>query len=233
MTFSAAVATANSFPFQGVMWDFDGTLVDTEPQWMQSELMVLSQLGISDIPEGFQQQLVGQTLLHSAKMMLTLVPDATISAAELVDILVAEQRRRLAAVATIWRPGAYELMTALAHAGVPQAIVSMSYRCLLDVVVDHLPINTFQALVSGDDVRHGKPHPEPFLLGAQRLGVDPTACVVFEDSGPGAASGNAAGCFVVAVPCIVTPPQAPRRIICDTLEGFTPETLTELWRCYA
>jgi HAD superfamily hydrolase (TIGR01509 family) len=99
-----------------------------------------------------------------------------------------------------WRPGALELLHALRRAGVPRGLVTMSYRPLADAVVDALPAGTFQVVVTGEEVRRGKPDPEPYLTAAARLGVDPASCVVVEDSPSGVGSGLAAGCAVVAVP---------------------------------
>ncbi|MDN5725310.1 MAG: HAD family hydrolase, partial [Propionibacteriales bacterium] len=120
-----------------------------------------------------------------------------------------------------WRPGALELLAELQERGVPCALVSASYRRMLDVVVRRLPVGRFDAVVSGDEVTHGKPHPEPYLTAAAALGVDPTQCVVIEDSGPGSASGNAAGALVLAVKNMVDIPTNDRRLHLDTLSGVT------------
>ena len=111
-----------------------------------------------------------------------------------------------------WRPGALELLDSFGEAGMPCALVSASYRVLLDAVLARLPADTFQVSVAGDEVDRGKPHPEPYERACQLLGVDARHCVVFEDSATGARSGNAAGALVVAVPNLVPIPAAPRRV---------------------
>ena len=121
-----------------------------------------------------------------------------------------------------WRPGARRLLSELNDLGVPCALVTMSWSRLVDAVVDELaPIN-FQAIVTGDHVDNGKPHAEPYLLAADRLGVDPTECVAIEDSPTGIESAHAAGCVVVAVPNLVPIEPAPGRVVVPTLKEVSP-----------
>jgi len=82
--------------------------------------------------------------------------------------------------------------------------------------------------VAGDEVEHGKPHPEPYERACAELGVDPHECIVFEDSETGARSGNAAGALVVAIPNRVPIPDAPRRVRVASLADLDPEALTRL-----
>jgi HAD superfamily hydrolase (TIGR01509 family) len=97
-------------------------------------------------------------------------------------------------------PGAKELLVELAAAGVPTALVSASPRSIVDACLGGIGADFFRHTVSGDDVVRFKPHPEPYLLAARLLGVDPEQCVVIEDSPTGTASGAAAGCRVLSVP---------------------------------
>jgi beta-phosphoglucomutase-like phosphatase (HAD superfamily) len=101
---------------------------------------------------------------------------------------------------------------------------------MIDAVLTHLPPDPFDVIVAGDEVTHGKPHPEPYLTAAAKLGVDPAQCVVIEDSNTGTESGTAAGAYVVAVPQWVTIPEAPRRLVVDSLEPLSPESLRDLLR---
>ena len=99
---------------------------------------------------------------------------------------------------------------------------------MIDAVLSHLPPDLFDVIVAGDEVRNGKPHPEPYLTAAAELGVDVTKCVVIEDSLTGAQAGTAAGAFVVAVPQWVTIPVAPRRVVLQSLEQLSPDALRDL-----
>jgi HAD superfamily hydrolase (TIGR01509 family) len=129
-----------------------------------------------------------------------------------------------------WRPGARELLAALRSAEIPCALVTMSYDRLARTLVDQLPAGTFTTLVTGDQVVDGKPHPEAYLLAAQRLGVEPAACVAIEDSPTGLASAEAAGCVVVAVPHHVTVAPGPRRRFVESLTALNPDVLRAMVR---
>jgi beta-phosphoglucomutase-like phosphatase (HAD superfamily) len=113
---------------------------------------------------------------------------------------------------------------------VPCALVSASYRVMIDAVLSHLPPDLFDVIVAGDEVTNGKPHPEPYLTAADQLSVDPRQCVVIEDSNTGVQAGTAAGAYVVAVPQWVTIDDAPRRLVVDSLEPLSPESLRRLLR---
>ena len=128
-------------------------------------------------------------------------------------------------------PGAAALLAELRDNQIPVALVSSSYRDLVDAVLSS-GAGPFDASLAGDEVVHGKPHPEPYLTTAARLGVDPARCVVLEDSPPGVASGRAAGCAVVAVPSVpgVTFSAQARTLIAASLEEVDLATLRSLVR---
>lgn len=207
-----------------VLWDLDGTIVDTEPLWMAAETALAAQHGaVWTQDDGLA--LVGNDLMDSARIIEARIcsglgPEQIV--AHLVAEIAAAMRRDLP-----WRPGAPELVHALADAGVPQALVTMSYREIAQPVVDLLP---FDAVVTGDSVSHGKPHPEPYLAASRALGVDPADCLAVEDSATGAASADAAGCLVLAVPHMVDVPDGPRRRVRTTLAGLDVAGLSALWR---
>ena len=121
------------------------------------------------------------------------------------------------------QPGAVELLDAVAGAGVPAALVSSSYRRLVDAALAELGAGRFAVTVAGDEVDHAKPHPEPYDTAARRLGLDPRRCVVLEDSEAGARSAAAAGCPCVVVPTFPVPP-GPWQVVTSlrevTLEGL-------------
>jgi HAD superfamily hydrolase (TIGR01509 family) len=168
---------------------------------------------------------VGNALPRSAEIIrshgVDMEPDAIVE--HLLDEVIAECQRVIP-----WRPGAQRLLAALGEAGIPCALVTMSYLRLAETVVAGLPAQTFTTLVTGDQVTDGKPHPEAYLLAAQRLGADPTRCVAIEDSPTGIASAEAAGCAVVAVPHHVSIPGAPGRVIVDSLSRLTVARLRRL-----
>jgi HAD superfamily hydrolase (TIGR01509 family) len=210
-----------------VLWDFDGTLADTEPFWVEGEFALVESLDQTWSYE-YAEQMVGLSLLESAARILKVLGREDLSPAWVVDYLVDHVVRRLQSQPIPWRPGALDLLASLARAGVPCALVSASYRVILDAALSQLPAGCFQLSVAGDEVTNGKPHPEPYLMAAAALGVDVTRCVVLEDSANGALSGNGAGALVVAVPNFVSVPPAPRRVIATSLAHLDPYALDRL-----
>jgi HAD superfamily hydrolase (TIGR01509 family) len=201
----------------GVLWDMDGTLVDTEPYWIAAEHELVAQHG-GVWTDDFAYQLVGNDLAVSAQMIID-HSGIDLSVPEIIDGLLArviEQVRERAP----WRPGARELLLELVELGVPNVLVTMSWRNLADAVVQNLPPGSFVHLVTGDEVRHGKPHPEPYLVGARVLDADPAACVALEDSPTGVRSATAAGVPTIAIPHIVAVPPIEGSVQVLTLEGI-------------
>ena len=192
------------------LWDFDGTLADTEPLWIAAEFDLLGELG-APWSTDHARQLVGRSLLDSGAYIVDVIGRHDLTPAWVVDQLLARVVHRLRTEPIAWRPGALDLLQSFADAEIPCALVSASYRVLLDAALDQLPPGCFVLSVAGDEVRQGKPHPEPYQTACRLLGVLPRDCVVFEDSPPGAKSGNAAGALVLAVENMVPVPAAPRR----------------------
>ncbi|MFI7068196.1 HAD family hydrolase [Kribbella sp. NPDC050124] len=213
---------------QAVLWDMDGTLVDSEKVWAEVQIELLASLGAVWTVEDCMT-LVGSDLRDAVKVWMARIPDGVITADELAERMFGAVVDALR-VEVEFRPGAFELLQALRKAEVPCALVSASYRVMIDAVLTHLPPDPFDVIVAGDEVVNGKPHPEPYLTAAAKLGVDPAQCVVIEDSNTGTEAGTAAGAYVVAVPQWVTIPEAPRRLVLDSLEPITPETLSTLLR---
>lgn len=189
-----------------VLWDLDGTLVDTEPSWIAAEHRLVRQHGHGRWTDELGHGMIGFDLRDSARYIqrhggVGMAVDDIVR--WLVDAVVADVRRQ-----TPWRPGALTLLAELRQAQVPCALVTMSWRPLAAAVVDKLPPGTFAAVVTGDSVDRGKPHPDPYQVAARTLWVEPWQCVAIEDSPTGIASAMAAGCRTVAVPNLA--PVAPR-----------------------
>lgn len=203
-------------PLAAALWDFDGTLADTEPLWIEAEYELITSLG-GTWSQAQAKELVGSSLLDSGAYILNAIDRRDLSPAWVVDRLLGRVVELLAGRPMPWLPGALDLLTAFGRAQVPCALVSASYRVLLDAALTQLPAGTFAVSVAGDEVTHGKPHPEPYQRACAALGVAAADCVVFEDSITGAAAGNAAGALVVAVPNHVEIPPAPRRVQVSSL----------------
>jgi len=192
-----------------VLFDMDGLLVDTEPLWFVVESAVFQRLGASRpwTPQD-AGTLVGNALQVSAAAM-TALAGSDRPAADVVGWFVEEMAGQLDG-GVPWKPGALDLLAQLRDAGVPTALVSSSYRRLVQPVLDQLPAGTFTASVAGDEVTEGKPHPEPYLKALRLLAAAPRRAVVLEDSPTGARAAAAAGCTVVLVPDLAPlPPRHP------------------------
>jgi HAD superfamily hydrolase (TIGR01509 family) len=215
---------------QAVLFDMDGTIVDTEPYWIAAEYALVEAHGGVWTDE-HAHALVGNALLASGEYIrrhggVMLEPTEIVET--LLDDVVRAARRSMP-----WRPGARRLIGELSAAGVPCAMVTMSYRRLADTVVAALAPAVFSVVVTGDEVLDGKPHPEAYLTAAQRLGVDPRRCVAIEDSPTGVASAEAAGCVVVAVPHHVPIEAAPTRTLVHSLTELSVSDLDGLVRASA
>lgn len=206
-----------------VLWDLDGTLVDTEPLWMAEEAALAAEHGVQ-WTEQDGLELVGKALLQSGRVLRRKL-DSPLSPEQIVDRLVGRLADSLRGDVP-WRPGVPAVVEDVAAAGVPQALVTMSYARIAAPVAAVLP---FDAVVTGDVVTRGKPDPEPYLEAARRLGVDPRDCLAVEDSPTGAASADAAGCVVLVVPHLVEVPQTPRRVLRAGLEGLDAAALVDVW----
>jgi HAD superfamily hydrolase (TIGR01509 family) len=178
----------------------DGTLVDTEPEWIATERALVMSHG-GEWTDEDSKRLVGSALIEAGEY-IRVRGGLPMTAEQVVENMVQRIVERLKESIT-WRPGARELLTDLRAHGVPCALVTMSYRQLADIVASALPPDTFGAVITGDEVVHGKPHPEPYLRAASDLGVDIADCIVIEDSTTGATAGLASGARVVAAPNVV------------------------------
>ncbi|MDQ4038767.1 MAG: HAD family phosphatase [Actinomycetota bacterium] len=208
-----------------VLFDLDGTLLDSEPLWFAAERQLVEEYGHAWAPEE-GEQLVGWSLWDSATFLREQV------GVDLPQPAIIERLQSQVVTGVVqappWRPGALELLAEVRAAGVPTGLVTMSYRQMTDAVTAALPDGAFTAVVSGDQVSRGKPHPDPYLLAAQRLGVDPSGCVAIEDSMTGATSARAAGCAVLVVPAAVPIGHLPWVTLRTSLVGMTLGGLCEV-----
>ncbi len=205
-----------------VLWDMDGTLVDTEPFWIRAETELVTAHGGTWTDEN-AHALVGLDLLDAAAYIRR-VGGVDRPPAAIVELMMERVIEQMAATPP-WRPGALDLLAALRGAGIPSVLVTMSWRRLVGAVVDLLPAGSFAATVAGDEVERGKPHPEPYLAAADIVGVAPGACVAIEDSPTGARSARAAGCVVLGVPHVV---EIPTDLVDATTSSLTEVTVESL-----
>jgi HAD superfamily hydrolase (TIGR01509 family) len=207
-------ASAASRTLQGVLFDMDGLLVDSEPIWFEAECAVMARLH-GEWSEADQQALIGGSLPHTVSYLLARA-ERPASREEVARWLVEGMTSLLMSRDLAMLPGAGELLAEVRAAGLPHALVTSSERPIMDAVLLRLGVG-FTATVCAGDVTSSKPAPEPYLLAASLLGADPRSCVALEDSPNGVASAEAAGCRVVAVPSLVPIPARPGRVVAASL----------------
>ncbi|MCH0564741.1 HAD-IA family hydrolase [Streptomyces sp. MUM 2J] len=207
-------------PLQAVLFDMDGTLVDTERLWWE----VVEHVAGRPLTEADRPQVLGRPVEHTAAWLA----EATRTpAARLAETLHRQFADRVRAGA-VPRPGALELLDALAREGVPTALVTASSRAVADTVLAALGAHRFAVSVTADDTERTKPAPDPYLAACRALGVDPAHCVAVEDTATGVASAEAAGCAVLAVPSLAPIDPVPGRTVLEGLDDVTPERLRGL-----
>jgi HAD superfamily hydrolase (TIGR01509 family) len=200
----------------------DGTIIDSEPHWMDAETDLVRSFGGTWTHEE-ALTLVGQGLWHSARVLQS--KGVALSEDEIIESLTASVRARMHDSGLPWRPGARELLIELRERGIPTALVTMSIRSLAVAVADEIDFDAFDLIVAGDDVEHSKPHPAAYLRAAELLGVSPEDCVAIEDSSPGVAAAIASGAATIGVPLHVELPDDTKFVVWPTLAGRTVDDL--------
>lgn len=215
----------NPFP-RAVLWDLDGTLIDSEHYWAISQNRLAKQYGATWTDED-ERGVIGSSLYDSSELIRQKFGIQDRSVQEIIDHLTDEVIEQMRA-SLPWRPGALELLLELKQAGIKTAMVTMSMRRMALAVADAIPFPAFDAVIAGDDVKFGKPHPEPYLTAAEQLGFHPSECIAFEDSITGLTSAVAAGTNAVGVTNMLKLPEGPDRKIISSLVGVSVSNLHEL-----
>ena len=208
-----------------VLFDMDGTLLDSEKVWDIALDDLALWLG-GELSDTARRRMVGSSLARSIAIMhddLGIDADPESSGAYLL-----ERAEELFRTSLVWKPGARELLVAVHDAGVPAALVTSTHRRLTEIALDTIGREYFAATVCGDEVDHPKPAPDPYRRAAELLGVAAADCVAIEDSPLGIASAEAAGCVLLAVPSEVPLEPAPGRTIVTSLDGVTVADLARL-----
>jgi len=208
---------------QAVLWDLDGTIIDSEPYWLLSEQRLVEEFGgtWSEV-DGFA--LIGAGLTNAAEHLQQRGVDMPVD--DIVQRMV-DEVDDMNARQIPWRPGALELIRSIHDAGIPQVIVTMSYRSTANFVADE--VGLFAGVISGEDVTHSKPHPEPYVMGAALVGADASQCVALEDSVPGSASAVAAGAVTIALPLHVPLSESANYTIWQTMVGRDVSHIREVF----
>jgi HAD superfamily hydrolase (TIGR01509 family) len=210
-----------------VLFDMDGTLIDSEHLWLAGERAVMRELG-APWTSADQAFCLGGPIERAVEYMLAKAHSDESHAAVLERLLVV-MGDLYTSTPLQWQPGARSLLIDALDNNVPTALVTASWRRIIDVV--ELAVNSdigrraFAFTIGGDEVGETKPHPEPYLAAAQALGCEPKMCLALEDSPPGARSAHAAGCKVIAIPHITAIEEEIDLLTVETLLGHTLQSL--------
>ena len=190
------MTTTNTFP-AAILFDHDGTLVDTEPVWAAAKVALTAEFG-GTWTEQDTLDCLGlsmQFTLDRLRERGVDLPDEEIN-----DLLVAKVHETLAQQPVEFLPGIERFLSEVREAQIPAAVVTNATTSVARRTANAAPEGTFSVVIGNDETTHPKPDPQPYLLAAERLGVDPTQCVAIEDSPSGVRSATAAGMRVIVVP---------------------------------
>ncbi|BDT99217.1 haloacid dehalogenase [Nocardia sputorum] len=214
----------------GVLWDMDGTLLDSEKLWDVAVRELAREHG-HEMTDAVRHALIGASGPNALRIMFTGLgieptPGSLRAAGEFLERRVTE----LMTGPIPWRPGAKDALAMVRAAGLSSALVTNTKRSLTEFGLDTLGRDFFDVSVCGDEVAHGKPEPDVYLRAAELFGLAPEQCVAVEDSPTGARAAQAAGCALVVVPCEIPVPDAPGRLFRDSLLGLTVADLEQALR---
>lgn len=215
---------------KAVLWDMDGTLVDSEKLWDISMQALYRRLGGDEMSAEVRESTVGGSAGSVIRIVyddLGLDPDP-LAMAESADWLH-DYTGDLFDQGLPWCDGAKEMLDALSAAGVPMALVTNTRRALAERALNSIGRHYFSVSVCGDEVEHAKPAPDPYHKAAQLLGFEPAECLAVEDSVTGTASAEGAGCAVLVVPNDVVVPPGPRRKHVATLRELSVTGMRDVY----
>jgi len=215
-------------PPLAVFWDYDGTLVDTQPIWLQVEKDIVASYGRVWTDE-MAATVVGVSGTDSAAMLASVIgaPDVDIAQLDLLrSSMVAE---RVAAQPPRYLPGTEALLDQCFESGIPCVLVSASPRFVLDAGTSRMPSHWFSATISSDEITDQKPDPAGYRLAASMVGVRPSDCLVIEDSVPGCAAGRSSGAAVLAIPNMTPLDPCPGQVVRGSLAGVDVDDLAHIY----
>ena len=210
-----------------VLWDMDGTLMDSQPYWDESFVRRCTERG-GTISPGLVGELTGASIRRTHELIAATGAARSAQDPEASEIFraMAQDVEEAVAAQPPLVPGAREITSTMAEVGLAQAIVSASPRAIVEHVAAALG-NVFAVLVTGDDGVGAKPDPAPYATAIDRLELRPDECVVVEDSPTGAASARGNGIYVIQIGDHKYFPADPGLVVVPDLLAITPHLL--LW----
>ena len=206
---------------KGAIFDQDGLMFDTEAIFSRAWTKAGEALGVV-IPDGFRAAVCGSGPEVAKRIIRDWIPEADPGALLETTYRISYeiQSRTLPE-----KPGLHEILDYFRANGVKMAVASSSHRLPVERNLERSGVRGyFDAVISGEDVSRGKPDPEAFLTAAERLGLSPADCYVFEDSLNGIRAGRAAGCCTIMIPDLIQPDQEDAKYY----DACFPDLLTAL-----
>ena len=201
-----------------ILFDMDGTLIDSEPLWLKAEIEVMAEVGCH-WDEQDQINCLGGPAERTERYMQERSQNIK-PYGYFINRLHEVMRARITNELDLI-PNALSLLKECKDAGIKTALVTASSRDLMTIVLKRFPIGTFDVVVSGDDVEKSKPDPAPYLLAAKQLSVDIFKCLVLEDSLTGVQSGLSSGAKVIGIPHLVQMSEHPNLRVISSLDEIT------------
>jgi HAD superfamily hydrolase (TIGR01509 family) len=201
-----------------ILFDMDGTLIDSEPLWLKAEIEVMAEVGCH-WDEQDQINCLGGPAERTERYMQERSQNIK-PYGYFINRLHEVMRARITNELDLI-PNALSLLKECKDAGIKTALVTASSRDLMTIVLKRFPLGTFDVVVSGDDVEKSKPDPAPYLLAAKQLSVDISKCLVLEDSLTGVQSGLSSGAKVIGIPHLVQMSEHPNLRVISSLDEIT------------
>lgn len=216
-----------NFPFDAVLWDMDGTLIDSEPIWIAEETRLMEEIGVKWSEEDALHCLGGPLERVDSYMRSRSGNNhAPLELAhELIDRMVVRLSNRIE-----FSPGAKELLEQLHQEGIPMALVSASTRKIMDAALFSIGREFFLFTCSADDVKKTKPDPEGYIEAAKRLDVRIENSLIIEDSKTGMSAAIASGAYVLGLPHLTELPIGEKVIHRQGLVGLDLDGLSSLFK---
>ena len=205
-----------------ILFDMDGTLIDSEPLWLEAEIEIMEELGCNWDQQDQINCLGGpidKTENYMQDRSNNIKPFGYFTE-KLDDVMEKKLSTKLNLI-----PNALEIINDCKRSELKIALVTASSGRLMKAVLKRFPVGIFDTTVSYDDVKRSKPDPEPYLLASKTLGVDITNCVVIEDSLTGVQSGLNAGAQVIGIPHLVKMPSNANLRVVESLSEINMDRL--------
>jgi len=205
-----------------ILFDMDGTLIDSEPLWLEAEIEIMEELGCNWDQQD-QINCLGGPIDKTENYMQDRsnnIKSFGYFTKKLDDVMEQKLSTKLNLI-----PNALEIINECKRSEIKIALVTASSGRLMRAVLKRFPVGIFDTTVSYDDVKRSKPDPEPYLLASKTLGVNITNCVVLEDSLTGVQSGLSAGAQVIGIPHLVKMPSNPNLRVVESLSEINMDRL--------